>query len=72
MWDHRLIYAASSDSNGLQHELSSSNSELVEKPRSANGHLIDGNMPVKPGKGLRSFDSVLVDVKLNEGHDQGG
>ncbi|KAL7162801.1 hypothetical protein ACSBR2_043142 [Camellia fascicularis] len=72
MWDHRLIYAASLESSSHKNNLSSSNPANVEKPVSACGNLIDTNMPVKPVEGLKSSDSLPVDVKLNESHDQGG
>ncbi|XP_057514257.1 1-phosphatidylinositol-3-phosphate 5-kinase FAB1B-like [Actinidia eriantha] len=77
MWDHRLIYAASLNSNSLQDDLSlNSNSlhnlENVEKSLMAYSNPIDMNMPVKPPEVVSSSNPVLVDVKLNESHDQGG
>ncbi|GFZ04351.1 phosphatidylinositol-4-phosphate 5-kinase family protein [Actinidia rufa] len=77
MWDHRLIYAASLNSNSLQDDLSlNSNSlhnlENVEKSLMAYSTPVDMNMPVKPPEVISSSNPVLVDVKLNESHDQGG
>ncbi|KAL6996192.1 1-phosphatidylinositol-3-phosphate 5-kinase fab1b [Sarracenia purpurea var. burkii] len=72
MWDNRLIYAASLDSNSLQGNLSNSYPENVEKSLSPNGNPIDTTMTVKPGKSLSSSISVPVDVNFLEGHDHGG
>ncbi|CAK9179826.1 unnamed protein product [Ilex paraguariensis] len=70
MWDLRLIHAARLNSNNLQGNLNGSNPEHVKKPASGYEKLID--MPVKPGKDSGSFDSVLLDAKPNESHNDGG
>ncbi|XAR49833.1 1-phosphatidylinositol-3-phosphate 5-kinase [Bertholletia excelsa] len=57
MWDNRLIYAASLDSNSLQDGVNGSSTERGEKPPSAHGVL---------------SENVSVDAKFNEGHDEGG
>ncbi|PSS18143.1 1-phosphatidylinositol-3-phosphate 5-kinase [Actinidia chinensis var. chinensis] len=77
MWDHRLIYAVSLNSNSLHDDLSlNSNSlhnlENVEKSLLAYSNPVAMNMPVKPPEVISSSDPVLVDVKLKESHDQGG
>ncbi|CAK9164459.1 unnamed protein product [Ilex paraguariensis] len=69
MWDHRLIHSTKLNSNYLLGNPCGSNPELVEKPLSAYGKLID--IPVKPGKDLGGCDSVLLDAKIKESHDDG-
>lgn len=64
MWDHRLIYAASLITNSLQDDLSSSNPKNAVISFSAHGNPIDMNMPLKPGEGLSSSESVAMAVKL--------
>ncbi|KAG5538034.1 hypothetical protein RHGRI_025205 [Rhododendron griersonianum] len=71
MWDHRLIYAASLITNSLQDDLSSSNPKNAVISFSAHGNPIDMNMPLKPGEGLSSSESVAMAVKLTECHDRG-
>ncbi|XP_057981943.1 1-phosphatidylinositol-3-phosphate 5-kinase FAB1B [Malania oleifera] len=72
MWDHCLIYAASSDNSRFHDDQSSSKSEHEEKILAANENAIETNIPIKPGKGFGSCESLLVDAKLNERYNQGG
>ncbi|XP_052182614.1 1-phosphatidylinositol-3-phosphate 5-kinase FAB1B-like [Diospyros lotus] len=72
MWDHRLVYAASSVSQGLQDDFSEPNLEYMEERLSANGNVTNMNMPVKPDKGLSGSDLVPMDVEVNVSPDHEG
>ncbi|KAM7480656.1 hypothetical protein LguiA_028869 [Lonicera macranthoides] len=71
MWDHRLVYVASLDSNSLRDDLSDS-SPPVEKPLSANEKLTDTNKHVHLGKFSESCDNILADAKFNKSQNQVG
>ncbi|KAK3025142.1 hypothetical protein RJ639_043924 [Escallonia herrerae] len=71
IWDHRLIYAASSEKNNLQGDLNSAGSEIAEKA-CFNEKPIDSNISSSLGKDSSSFDSILGDAKLNEISNQEG
>ncbi|KAL3511564.1 hypothetical protein ACH5RR_024281 [Cinchona calisaya] len=66
MWDHRLIYVASSD-NICQNEMSASDSDPGDRP---DEEIIASNVSVKPAQW--SDSSILAaDVNPDKGHDHG-
>ncbi|KAK9281485.1 hypothetical protein L1049_004388 [Liquidambar formosana] len=66
MWDHRLIYAAASLDNNILHDgLSSAVAEYEEEPHAINEKLIETNVPINPGNGFSTCDSLLVDASLS-------
>ena len=67
MWDHRLIYVASSD-NICQREMAVANSAPDVRP---NEEICDLNVSVRPGQGFDSSNLASPDVNLDESHHHG-
>ncbi|PON78285.1 Chaperonin Cpn60/TCP-1 family [Trema orientale] len=69
VWDLRLVQAAKLDDYSHQDGLSRSVSELEGKSFANGENIAEMNVTVKSGKGYNSFDSFLVDGKINKSLD---
>ncbi|KAL1538052.1 1-phosphatidylinositol-3-phosphate 5-kinase [Salvia divinorum] len=74
VWDRRLIYAASLDSNSKPNKVEASTSEAVHKPLGETERVLDVNVPVPTSKTFSSSESTAADAMLKENpdHDQIG
>ncbi|XP_057770606.1 1-phosphatidylinositol-3-phosphate 5-kinase FAB1B-like isoform X2 [Salvia miltiorrhiza] len=71
VWDRRLIYAASLDSNNKPNKAAVSTSEAVQKPLGETERVLDVNVPAATVKTLSSSESIVTDTKLKENPDHG-
>ncbi|XP_073048299.1 1-phosphatidylinositol-3-phosphate 5-kinase FAB1B-like [Primulina eburnea] len=70
MWDHRLIYADSSDDQNQPGDVEVSCSEPIQKSQSVGENLHDIDVPVKTGETLCTVESIPVDAKPDQSPDE--
>ncbi|KAH6821843.1 phosphatidylinositol-4-phosphate 5-kinase family protein [Perilla frutescens var. hirtella] len=71
VWDRRLIYAASLDSNNKPNKMEVTSSETIQKPLGETERVLDINVPVSMTKILSSSESTAADSKQKENLDHG-
>lgn len=71
VWDRRLIYAASLDSNNKPNKMEATSSETIPKSLGETEKVLDVNVPVKMSKALSSSESTAVDAQPKENSDHG-
>lgn len=71
VWDRRLIYAASLDSNNKPNKMEATSSETIPKSLGETEKVLDVNVPVKMSKALSSSESTAADAKPKENSDHG-